>query len=858
MPSNNAQQDQDENATVRYEPLPSIYRAFASGASGSQAIAETVDNSIDHVRSRAEEGDETPETLEVTISYWPAKEWDDEQDVILIEDNAGGVPPNGLGKFFQLGRSETPERSIGRFGVGAKRLIALGNKISYQSRAKNSEQGWGFDVDASEFAESSSQVDEEIYESERYQPEVELDEGSTRIVIRELKTEWKSLLGYNQIEEIPDRKETKREGTLLSFDGAYENFLRDGIHIGLDSSIDFELKLQDPTGEYLIEPPEETALSYLPFDELAPKKYAEIPFESIDEYTGEEKELRVDITVGLMVSSDPENAGLTVSMNNRNVLFRSTQNDLFSSNYLGKFRPERGHGRLVCRIDIRGSSRAMPWNDLKTGLDPTMQVSDDLLRVAENALAEYRRQGYTALPDWMLSAYPETEMHAANGGEIDRVDKSNSKRNNPRFNKKPGKGIRGRSARRYPERDRLKGLVRLHSELRIVDDDSVKPYEKPAYYKYFDTSYIDDLQPQDEFTTTSPVNVTGPDEVSLEVPEGIQSDLYEGTLQMYANLEDQDLPPILAIKNLVKEHAERRNRVTEDTQEFDKWRLPRYEEELKRTLNSADLSELDEIETVEKEPARKGAPEEKEDEADQSSKRESESGIDQEQEGRSSSTTESENPTSSKQENKQITFGKDGSSKSSKTESDEEAKDTASAREEKADSKVERTDKTSKGSDESGLAIRVPGEKRESLYQELGLPEDTDSKEVEERALERLTEGTQRDSTSADISSENSITISMSDEKVEAMRQKLGLPEDATPAEVAERATDILADDASDESQHEDDEESGSLLFDGLDDDEREEVYRVLEVDSDASPEEKGERLLDVVERFQRIRSMIS
>jgi hypothetical protein len=50
----------------------------------------------------------------------------------------------------------------------------------------------------------------------------------------------------------------------------------------------------------------------------------------------------------------------------------------------------------------------------------------------------------------------------------------------------------------------------------------------------------------------------------------------------------------------------------------------------------------------------------------------------------------------------------------------------------------------------------------------------------------------------------------------------------------------------------------GPLLIGGLDEEEREELYRVLNLDSDASPKEVGEQLLDVIERYQRIRSMIS
>ena len=804
MTPNDAQQEQDDyHDTVRYQPLPSIYRAFASGASGPQAIAETVDNSIDHVRSRVEGGHEPPESLQVTIGYWPAGEWDDDEDVIVIKDNAGGVTPGELGKFFQLGRSETPSLSIGRFGVGAKRLIAVGNEISYQSRAVGADQGWAFDVDASEFQTNTSEVDEEIYESERYK--VDLEEGCTQIVIRELKTEWEDLLGAEKIGDIDDPKELSGDGTLLDFDGLYENFLREGISLASESPIEFELKLKDHSGEHTINPPERISFSYLPFDDLNPRKYTEIPFESVDEYTGGEETLRVDITVGLMLSSRAEDAGLTVSMNNRNVMFRDTDNDLFSSSNLGKFRTAQGHGRLVCRIDIRGSSRAMPWNDLKTGLDPTMSVTDDLLGVAVNALAEYRRQGYDVLPDWMLSAYPETEMHAANGGEIETVDKSNSKKNSPRFNKKPGKGIRGRSARRYPERDRLKGIVRLHRELRIIDESSIKPYETPAYFKYFDEIFDADYEPDDEYTPNSPTHISGPDEDELPIPDGIQVDLYEGPLQMYANVEDSDLPVIADIKALAEDHADQQARVTNETEGFDEWRLPRYEEELKRALDSADLSRLEVLdereerdEAEEEEPAPESAPTASE--GTGSPERESRSPPERnqrsEETGTQGTATTPDTPDSAN-DGTQFTLGEPQQNASSGSESGVESATSTPSRDEQVAPAVEEPER-------NDLVIRVPNDKREAVYRGLGLSEDAEPEEVESRVLDLLT------------------------------------------GEIPEDATAELGD------------EDGPLLIGGLGEEERDELYRVLELDSEASPEEVGERLLDIIERYQRIRSMIS
>ncbi|WP_318571177.1 ATP-binding protein [Salinigranum marinum] len=562
--------------TVEYPPLPNIYRAFAAGASPYAILTETIDNSIDFVRRQALDGAKYPDSLEVSIEYVVEADENaaEKQDIgdysatnhqthgkIVITDNAGGVPPNQLAKFFQLGHTDAPPEGIGRFGVGAKRLIGIGDRIKYESHANGYQIAAGFEVDARDLESPDNTVsDNEVYSSEVYEVE-DLDEGHTRIIVEDLnKNAWANLLGRNEEGEI-DRSASD---SLWRLGETYEHFLADGISVSAptssdDRQIDFDLEWSDPEHDVPVEAPEAIELSRLPFDGLHPRRYAHMPFANSDEVSIEEA-LRVDITVGLMPASDPENAGLTVTMNNRNVLFRDTDNDLFSSRFLGKFRESQGHGRLHCVIELYGPAEDMPWSDTKNGLDGTQDITDHLLNIAENALSEYRRQNYENLPKWILAAYGGQWLSRYDGDVlaeipdgVEEIDKSGSKINSPRFNSKPGVSKRNKYYRLYPERDELIKTVRLHTELRIQSRESISKKALPAYDRYFEVEQAD--------SSTEFVEVEDAPKIDeFEIPTDSDEPLV-----LIANLED-----------LAARHANEGRTLTEETKGVPDWILPRY------------------------------------------------------------------------------------------------------------------------------------------------------------------------------------------------------------------------------------------------------------------------------------------
>lgn len=578
---------------VSYQPLPNIYRAFAAGASPYAILTEAIDNAIDYVRTRALDGEVIPDNLAVDIDYEEGT--DDSPDRLIITDNAGGVPPDELQRFFQLGYTDTPPHSIGTFGVGAKRLIGLGNRLKYESHALGYDVGVGFEVDAANLESADNQASEDVYQSETYRVDG-LDEGQTRIIVEQLDNDvWRALTELHPNDDESEGVESVKgaEETLWRLEETYERFLTDGIDVSHDPQnggrIDFDIQWSGPEYSVNVTPPEEVELSYLPIDGLVPRRYEGMPFADTDDVDPDSEDaLRVDIEVGLMTNSDSENAGLTVTMNDRNILFRDTDNEFFTTHYLGNYRGGSGHGRLYCRIDITGESSEMPWSDLKDGIDTSRRVTRRILSVADNALREYKTQTYTNLKGWILEAYPSTEAHAANGGHIKVIDKQNSKLNNPRFNDKPGEGSRRKN--RYPERDRLTETIRLHHELRIHHPEILHPSLQVAYNHYFEEYYgTDDGYdlPEDDFTVMDPVDIDSPD-------EGLGVDHHE--IDTGSNPDPS--PVAERIEALAKQHATFGDRVTDDSEGYPNWAQPRYDEELAQALGRSDLTELNVLDSL--------------------------------------------------------------------------------------------------------------------------------------------------------------------------------------------------------------------------------------------------------------------
>jgi hypothetical protein len=434
------------------------------------------------------------------------------------------------------------------------------------------------------------EVTDETYQAQRREID-DLEEGHTRIVIKNLTRSLIEILGvepdsdgdkesFEQRSEVPDEKwDNAVQGLADQFGDYFERYIANGVQFdadyfpietpGVDVSIAVELEFPDASFEATASPPSQIEYSYLPFDSLSPRRYTGLPFDEEDD--PEEPAVRADIQVGLMLSADDEKAGLTLYANNRKILSRDTANPLFSSDYLGRYRSESGHSRLVIEVELQGEISEMPVNSLKSDLDMNSPISDPLLRIIKNAAKRYRKQTYPSLPQWILNVYDADNPFAGNGGEIQLFDKSGSATNSARFRNQPGSGS-GR--RMFPERDRLRSIVKVHQALRLRDEAPLLPREKPAYERYFEQKYTDNLD-DSEFTTAEPATIEGPELDWAEIS---------------ITADDAELEVVQQIRQVAKLHSKAGGRADE-TGELSAWQIPRYREELRRLTEQVDLDD---------------------------------------------------------------------------------------------------------------------------------------------------------------------------------------------------------------------------------------------------------------------------
>ena len=587
-PDTDSDRDDQEYPAVEYTPTPDIFDTMTADAAAIAAVQEGVDNAADAASEYASEGFDLPDATQVEITYTASDE--DGDEAIIIEDNSGGLPPDRLHVLAQLGASYSVEDSIGRFGVGASRLAALGAEITYASHRQGYE-GQQFTVDVERMKE---QEGADAFKSPRERAP-DLPEGHTRVTVKRLRDGFRPVVESAR-RAIGARKEDsddESDGMEITEDDieavadalgrTYQRLLRDGVKIGESTSQPFEITLEydaDDHYEFDVKPPKEVKFSYLPFDGLAPREYTEIAFDKRgDAVSPDEAGVHADIKVGLMTQAKDKLAGLSVAVNDRMIVAHDTENDLFSTGYLGAYRPAQGNSRLYIEVNLRGDSEHMPFNSTKTGLNPNHEVFDPILSRVASVAAPYKRQTYTALPDWMLEVYGSGDSRSEGQRKKGlQIPKRNSKTNAARFNKKPGKSVRGRRTRDYPQRDRLKGIVKTHRALRIRDETLLKEYESPAYQNFFDNRYYtssaeDYLRGQSEYAPRTPEEVTGP----------LLDDWTE-----FASISDDEHPLVVDIKVVAKLGFEHIDGRLDKSGLLEKWAIPRYREEL-RILTSGSL-----------------------------------------------------------------------------------------------------------------------------------------------------------------------------------------------------------------------------------------------------------------------------
>ncbi len=312
-----------ESEPLDVTPAKWIFRALAADISPRQAVADLIDNSLDHWE---QEGKLHP--LEIRLDL------DESHRRISLSDNAGGLSRPELPLLFRPGGTNRmgARRSRGIYGLGSKRaMFALGKEVEVQTHSRT-DRGYRVVIPEEWFSGEGQSTDWNLT--------AELDDsipvGTTRISISRVRT---PLTSYS-IDRI--KRFIRR---------TYGDYIQD---------------------EQIRLVVNEEELEVYPDVEWAKSKYA--PPIRINASLGvPERDTTVDVTISLGVMVAPGEQmeyGFDLICNGRKVLEYVTDLRLgFGQGYLGN--PHQTVNRFRGIIRLSGDAQDIPWNSSKTDLDQT-------------------------------------------------------------------------------------------------------------------------------------------------------------------------------------------------------------------------------------------------------------------------------------------------------------------------------------------------------------------------------------------------------------------------------------------------------------------------------------------------------
>lgn len=380
--------------TDAYDLSPNKVEMFKSQSgdlSLVDAVRELIDNAIDNW-SRTSDREET---AVVRV--------DAEAGTTYVRDNTGGVPSSEMQALFAPGetRDKTPEWSIGGYALGAKKAISrlggLGEgtfeSARIKSRAGNSETAYGYCINRQWFEKDDWWVDKRSFS--------DVDEGSTEITVKASESLWNE-------ERITSLKQ--------ELSRTYVKFLTGDAQGQVGN---FEIVVN---GEQ-IDSNDDVEWSYLPLDDLYPRRYTNLEIDASYLSTPIEMELEV----GLMLNSTPSEGGTDIYFQDRLVLGNDTSEDGgfgAEESSLGRF--EARHNRLRVKLELHttGDASELPWDTQKKNIDRTTRVSSEMYETLSEFVGPYFKADSSLVSDAVATPYHRESDWAANNGSVKSVDAS--------------------------------------------------------------------------------------------------------------------------------------------------------------------------------------------------------------------------------------------------------------------------------------------------------------------------------------------------------------------------------------------------------------------------------------------------
>ncbi len=340
-------------------PEKRIFLSIISEYDLKRSICELIDNAID-LWSKEKRAD-----LEINITA------DDRQQVITIEDNAGGIEESKLDHVVSPGKTSNDVRDdvIGYFGVGSKRaVVALAEDIAILSRFQN--------------AASYTVKFDEHWITEDPSWHLPYTESTKQLPPYTTLIELSKLRIHITSAEIDDLKKHLSE--------VYSRFLNRGATIRVNGDklvgINFDDEWSYPA-------------------HLFPTKFSgEIPIDG--------RKVDVEILSGLIDHpGDPDNSyGVFVYCNNRLIARGLTDFTVgFVPGMVGN--PHYNVSLVRTIVNIRGQSRDMPWDSSKSGINSKHPIFQALRPSIIDATKRFAQVSRSLQGKWDTQVFPFNTGH---------------------------------------------------------------------------------------------------------------------------------------------------------------------------------------------------------------------------------------------------------------------------------------------------------------------------------------------------------------------------------------------------------------------------------------------------------------